>query len=56
MYRMPRAEIVLLDEVNKPTFIMNLNSDDMIVLVKDKFISWKELVRHWTSMELNFII
>ena len=43
--KMPRAEIVLEDEMNKPTYIMNLNSDDMILLVKDKFTNWKELIK-----------
>lgn len=41
---MPRAEITINEENIKPKFIMYLTPDDMIVLVKDKFINWKELV------------
>ena len=41
---MPHAEIIITSEPKQPKFIVNFSLDEMIILVKDKFLNWKDLV------------
>jgi hypothetical protein len=41
---MPRAELIFPNEPNKPKYIKALSQEEMIVLIKDKFFNWKDLV------------
>jgi hypothetical protein len=50
---MPKAEITLDDNGVSKLFIMNLSSEDNIVLVKDKYINWKDLVSQFFSLSTN---
>lgn len=45
LYRMPRAELTITNEPNTPKFILLFNLEDITILVKDKFINWKDHVR-----------
>jgi len=51
--KMPRAEIVLTNEPNQPTFILSLTTDDMVILVKDKFSNWKDLIKRVADKKLQ---
>ena len=41
---MAYAQIDMLENGVQQSYILNFSCDDIIVLVKDKFINWKELV------------
>lgn len=41
---MPRAEVELIKEDRNEVYICNFFAEQMIVMVKDKFINWKEQV------------
>ncbi len=41
---MAYAQIDMLENGVLQSYILNFSCDDIIVLVKDKFINWKELV------------
>jgi hypothetical protein len=43
---MPRVELVINENGKEDKFIMYINSDDMTILVKDKYLNWKDLVFH----------
>ena len=52
MARFPKAELMLETEHKKKTYEKYLNAEDMILLIKDKFINWKELV-HFLLLIVN---
>lgn len=41
---MPRAVLEIDEEGVKKQYTKNLNAEEMIVLIKDKFTNWKDLV------------
>ncbi len=53
---MPRAELIITNEPSMPKFILDLNLEDIIILVKDKFINWKDHVCFKNSFMRIFLI
>ena len=43
-FRMPRFEVIIEENAVPVRFVKLLTADELTVMIKDKFINWRELV------------